>query len=76
MRARPTGSVSGADKFRVQHAGSVTATTGVSLEADGVAPAFKSTMIYATVSSGLTAGRAGNLIHNNATAHIDNDAEL
>ena len=76
MRARPTGSVSGADKFRVQHAGSVTATTGISLEADGVAPSFKSTMIYATVSSGLTAGRAGNLIHNNATAHIDNDAEL
>ena len=76
MRARPTGSVSGADKFRVQHAGSVTATTGVALEADGVAPSFKSTMIYATVSSGLTAGRAGNLIHNNATAHIDNDAEL
>ena len=76
MRARPTGSVSGADKFRVQHAGSVTATTGVSLEADGVAPSFKSTMIYATVSSGLTAGRAGNLIHNNATAYIDNDAEF
>ena len=76
MRARPTGSVSGADKFRVQHAGSTTTTTGVALEADGVAPSFKSTMIYATVSSGLTAGRAGNLIHNNATAYIDNDAEF
>ena len=48
----------------------------MTIEGDGVAPAFKSTMIYTTVSSGLTAGRAGNIIHNNATAYIDNDAEL
>ena len=76
MRARPTGSVSDATKFRVQHAGSQTVATAMTIEGDGVAPAFKSTMIYTTVSSGLTAGRAGNIIHNNATAYIDNDAEL
>ena len=76
MRARPTGSVSDATKFRVQHAGSQTVATAMTIEGDGVAPAFKSTMIYTTVSSGLTAGRAGNIIHNNATAYIDNDAEF
>jgi len=76
MRAIPTISVSDATKLRVQHAGTVTALSSFSGEAEGTSGSFHTTMLYCTVSSGLTAGRGVNLIHNNATVSITCDAEL
>ena len=76
MRAIPTVSVSDATKLRVQHAGSVTALSSFSGEGDGTNGSFHTAMLYCTVSSGLTAGRGVNLIHNNATVNITCDAEL
>ena len=76
MRAIPTVSVSDATKLRVQHAGSVTALSSFAAEAEGTNESFHTCMIYATVSSGLTAGRGVNLIHNNAAVTITCDAEF
>ena len=76
MRAIPTISVSDATKLRVQHAGTVTALSSFSGEAEGTSGSFHTTMLYCTVSSGLTAGRGVNLIHNNAAVSITCDAEL
>ena len=76
MRAIPTVSVSDATKLRVQHAGTVTALSSFSGEGDGTNGSFHTVMLYCTVSSGLTAGRGVNLIHNNATVNITCDAEL
>ena len=76
MRAIPTVSVSDATKLRVQHAGSVTALSSFSGEGDGTNGSFHTVMLYCTVSSGLTAGRGVNLIHNNAAVTITCDSEL
>ena len=76
MRSIPTVSVSDATKLRVQHAGSVTALSSFSGEGDGTNGSFHTVMLYCTVSSGLTAGRGVNLIHNNAAVTITCDSEL
>ena len=76
MRAIPTVSVSDATKLRVQHAGTVTTLSSFSGEGDGTNGSFHTAMLYCTVSSGLTAGRGVNLIHNNAAVNITCDAEI
>ena len=76
MRAIPTLSVSDATKLRLQHAGSITTLSSIAGEGDGTNGSFHTIMLYCTVSSGLTAGRAVNLIHNNASVSITCDSEL
>ena len=76
MRAIPTFSDSSADDFRLQHGGTLTVLSSFSGEGDGVVPYVSSSMLYCTVSSGLTAGNAANLIHNNTAATFQFDAEL
>ena len=76
MRAIPTFSDSSADDFRLQHGGTLTVLSSFAGEGDGVVPFVSSSMLYCTVSSGLTAGNAANLIHNNTAATFQFDAEL
>ena len=76
MRAIPTFSDSSADDFRLQHGGTLTVLSNLTGEGDGVVPYVSSSMLYCTVSSGLTAGNAANLIHNNTAATFQFDAEL
>ena len=72
MRAAPTMSFSAGNTFRAQHAGTLTAGSSIAAESES----GHGTMIMLTVSSGLTAGRAGVLIHNNTACQVKADAEL
>ena len=72
MRGVPTMSFTAGNTFRAQHAGTLTAGSSIAGESDSE----HGTMIMLTVSSGLTAGRAGVLIHNNTACSVKASAEL